>query len=393
MKAAHLYCTFFILLILSGCASYKLQYKDNDKEQKWKAIELPQDQKPYYTFFLIGDAGYAPSGKSTPLFDHLKGVLSRAESQSTAIWLGDNIYPVGLAPESHEDHALGYHRITAQLKTVLEFPGKVHFIPGNHDWYEWGQEGIVRQEKLVESFLQENKKIQPQEKDSYFIPSNGCGGPVAVEVNKDLVYIAIDSHWYLKSRYNRSTSKEHCEVKTHMDYYNTLKDLFKAHKEKTILLTSHHPPFTYGKHGGFYQTKYYFFPLTQVSNSLIVPLPFSGTIANLARPYISEQDTKHPRYIRYRDEIMSWATAHGRTIVASGHEHNLQYITRSGVPFIVSGSGSKTAEVTLGEGSEFGIGNYGYATLQLYSDGQSIIRYYTMIDDEVQEVFRAIPWK
>ena len=34
------------------------------------------------------------------------------------------------------------------------------FIPGNHDWYEYGQKGLSRQEVLVESYLSKHKTNQ-----------------------------------------------------------------------------------------------------------------------------------------------------------------------------------------------------------------------------------------
>ena len=155
------------------------------------------------------------------------------------------------------------------------------------------------------------------------------------------------------------------------------------------MLASHHPPHTYGKHGGYYKSKYYFFPLTQISNSLIIPLPFSGLIANLGRPFISEQDTKHSLYNRYRSEIITLAKKHGNTAIASGHEHNLQFIEKDDIPIIISGSGSKKTEVALGDGSHFGIGNYGYSRIDIYNDGQKIVRFFSLKEDKIQEVYRV----
>ena len=376
----------FIISIWS-CADYGLKYSEG--VENWETLEPPSNHEIVYSVFLIGDAGFAPENSSTPLFAHLKDRFDKASEQSSAVWLGDNLYPVGLAPEGHKDHPLGKHRITAQLKTLVNYPGKVFFIPGNHDWYEYGQEGLSRQEILIESFLTKKKIKQVQPASEYFIPDDGCGDVVAKKLSDGVVLIVIDSHWYLKSRYKSNTLKQHCQVVTHLDYLKALDSTFTQHKDDIIILASHHPLYTYGKHGGYYQAKYYFFPLTQVSNSLIIPMPFSGIIANLVRPYISEQDTKQALYGRYKTELLSRAKDHGKTIVVSGHEHNLQYIEKDGIPMIISGSGSKKTAVALGNGSKFAIGSYGYTRLDFYSDGQIFVHYISSEEDSHKEVFRT----
>ena len=110
-----------LFIIFNGCADYKLKYEENSKN--WKTNVPDPDVQIAYSIYLIGDAGNAPMGESTPLFDHLKDIFTSEKTPSSTIWLGDNLYPVGLAPEGHPDHALGVHRITAQLKTLKEYGG------------------------------------------------------------------------------------------------------------------------------------------------------------------------------------------------------------------------------------------------------------------------------
>ena len=59
--------------------------------------------------------------------------------------------------------------------------------------------------------------------------------------------------------------------------------------------------------------------------------------------------------------------SHTRTpIVASGHEHNLQYIKQDNIRYIVSGAGSKKSAVGMGEGSIFAAAKKGYVKLEYH---------------------------
>ena len=88
------------------------------------------------------------------------------------MWLGDNIYPVGLAPNNSLYHKDGRQKLEAQLNKMTGFKGKTYFIPGNHDWYAFGRIGLRRQEMLVDSFLQTTPNYSDQ--DNFFLPDKGC---------------------------------------------------------------------------------------------------------------------------------------------------------------------------------------------------------------------------
>ena len=104
------------ILFLTSCVSHKASYRGD-----WE--RLPAVEDPYFTLYLIGDAGNAPLGESTTAFDHLKKKLDQESESSAIIWLGDNIYPVGLAPANSVYHAEGKHRLLAQLRTMSDYKG------------------------------------------------------------------------------------------------------------------------------------------------------------------------------------------------------------------------------------------------------------------------------
>src|SRR5438067_4942525 len=84
--------------------------------------------------FFIGDAGELALNGTHPVIDWLKKNVDWNDTRNTAIFLGDNIYPLGL-PMAHEP---GYEEAKKVIDYLLSpFIGKkarVFFIPGNHDW-------------------------------------------------------------------------------------------------------------------------------------------------------------------------------------------------------------------------------------------------------------------
>ena len=85
--------------------------------------------------YLIGDAGYHDGENRSIALDLLEQKLTNAGTESAVIFLGDNIYPKGLAGKSHvEARAAAEKSINGQLETLRNFDGRPLFIPGNHDW-------------------------------------------------------------------------------------------------------------------------------------------------------------------------------------------------------------------------------------------------------------------
>ncbi|MBT8183858.1 MAG: metallophosphoesterase, partial [Eudoraea sp.] len=172
------------IVLLNGCATYKAKYADMDQ-----AKDVNSDKEVVQTFYLIGDAGLSPLGGMNPALQIFKNKLDKADKNSMAIFLGDNIYPAGLPDK--KDSTIAYNtaksHLEAQLKTLDNFKGKPLFIPGNHDWYTEGLVGLKRQERYVEERL--------KNKDA-FEPDNGC--PLEdIEISDNVTLIVIDTEWYL----------------------------------------------------------------------------------------------------------------------------------------------------------------------------------------------------
>lgn len=365
------YCAWILLLLfLAGCASYKTKYAD---ESDAKDIEIKKEV--IHTFYLIGDAGLSPIGGMNPALKIFKERLDRAEENSTAIFLGDNIYPAGL-PDP-QDSTIAYleakSHLDAQLKTLDNFKGKPLFIPGNHDWYTEGLIGLEREEEYIKDML--------DDKDA-FLPKNGCPIEV-VEISEQVVLIALDTEWYLTNWDKRPDINDKCDIKSRSKFLLELEDVIKDNRQKTTIIAMHHPMFSYGPHGGEYSFKKQFYP-----KKLPFPLPVLGTFINVLRSTsgASVEDLNNKRYRELRNKVTTLAQFSEKVIFTSGHEHTLQYIVEKNTPQIVSGSGAKKGTVSLKNGARFVTGSMGYATLEIYDDGSSRVRFYG-VDEEEKERF------
>src|SRR5690606_38744185 len=140
-------------------------------------------------------------------------------------------------------------RINEQMNVVKNFKGRKIFVPGNHDWNEGRSGGLAainRQEQYIEQYLNSG---------DVFMPSNGCGGPVEVQLNKDLVVIAIDSEWWL-SKHEKSMAPDNgCTVSSRLEIIQQVQDIILRNKGKHIIIAQHHPLFSNGRHGGYYTLK------------------------------------------------------------------------------------------------------------------------------------------
>lgn len=341
-------------LLLTGCATYKTKY-NTDTEVK----EPTTTKEIAHTVYLIGDAGLSPKDDLNDVLKAFKQELNTADENSIAIFLGDNIYPAGLPSEKETiAHNDAINQLDAQLSTLENFKGSPIFIPGNHDWYSKGLNGLKRQEKYIE------KKLNL--KDA-FLPENGC--PLKqVKISEQLAIIVVDTEWYLTNWNKHPTMNANCAIKSRAKFWEELKGMIKKNSNKTTLIAMHHPMFTYGPHGGQFSMKQQLF-----QGQSKFPLPVLGSLVNVLRKTTgaSPADVQNKRYTEFKNRMVTLAQYSKKVIFASGHEHTLQYIKENNTPQIVSGSGAKKGVVRLLNGSKFATGKRGYAALHIFTDGSS----------------------
>lgn len=351
--------TAFVLL-LSACATYKAQFNE-----KTPIIDnTPKEIS--HTFFLIGDAGNADMNKSTKALDALSNQMQEAGKNASLVFLGDNVYPLGIPPKSTKEYELAKYRLEAQTNIAKNFKGNTYFIPGNHDWYH-GLDGLKRQEKLVEKALGKNT----------FLPENGC--PLdRVKVSKDIDMIIIDTHWYVTNWNKHPKINDNCEIKTRAKFFDELEGLIKKARGKTTIIALHHPMFNQGSHAGKYSFK-----------SHMTPLPVLGTLKNVLRKTtgVSNADEQNKKYNELKKRIVTLSQENDKVIFVSGHDHSLQYLVRDNIPQIVSGSGSKTSATKRSADGLFAYGEQGFAKLVVYKDGSSKVQFFTL--DDANPIFES----
>lgn len=364
------YCLVVLCsLLLTNCATQKTKYASDNAKKEISTI------KPIsHTVYLIGDAGLSKDNTPNAALRSFKYRLDKADKNSTAIFLGDNIYPAGMPSKKKEPikYKKAKRYLDAQLSSLENYKGKPLFIPGNHDWYAEGLNGLKRQQEYIQKKL-DSKKV--------FFPKNGC--PVEkIEVNDDVDIIAIDTEWYLTNWDKHPNMNDDCEIKDREKFFEEMEGLIKKGANKTTIIALHHPMTSYGVHGGQFSLKQHLFP---ANNG--IPLPIIGSVINLLRKAsgTSQEDLTSKRYNQLRKRLITLAQYSEKVVFVSGHEHTLQYIVEENTPQIVSGAGAKNGATKLLNGSQFSTGQMGYAKLEIYTDGSSNVQFYGVTNDAKEE--------
>ncbi|WP_119792499.1 metallophosphoesterase [Flavobacterium anhuiense] len=349
------------LFIVYACATRKPQYgknvSANETENATDTIKIA------HTFFLVGDAGNADEEQAQQTLELLHKKLKKASKKSTLLFLGDNIYPKGFPGDKHpEDKALAETKLTNQLKLTEGFKGKTIVIPGNHDWYS-GIKGLERQADFVTKYLNDKKG---------FLPRKSC--PIEnVKIDSTTTLIAVDSEWFLEDWNDHPTINDNCEIKTREAFFEELEGLLNKNQEKTVVLAIHHPLLSNGTHGGQFSLEKQLFPLEQK-----IPLPIIGSFINLLRKTsgVNPQDIQNKQYTIYTKRIKTLLQKQKNVIVVSGHDHNLQYISKENIQQIISGAGSKSEAARAINPYDFSYGGNGYATLTMFKSGDAKVSFY-----------------
>ncbi len=322
-----------------------------------------QDSLPKMRVYLIGDAGEMENGHH-PVVENLKVQLAKNPNIPThLIYLGDNIYPLGMPPKDAENRSEAETILRTQLDLWSVLPGQIWMVPGNHDWVKGKSDGwkaVLR----AEEFVAEN---YPTDK-VHWIPESGCPGPTAVPLDDHTLLITLDSQWWLHANDKPGTDSD-CEYKTEEEIIASISYLLEENQDKLILFAMHHPMRAYGPHNGAYSWKDHLFPLTAAKENLYIPLPVIGSIYPIYRTLFGDiQDIPHPKYQTFIAALEAVFDLHPHVIQVSGHEHGLFYTHEDSKHYIVSGSGAKNTYIKKNNPAEFTYNNQGYAYLDFYQN-------------------------
>ena len=350
------------------------------KHAQWQSGSPPDASQLLSSVYLIGDAGQPEKDRVEPNFTQIlhQARQTKAESdiRQTLIFLGDNIYKVGLPPADVVGRAEAERRINQQLDLIKVFPGQGYMVPGNHDWHRQsakGWEAVKRQQAYVGTYLNDT---------SVFQPGGGCPGPIVIEQSESQVLILLDTEWFLHRHNKPMGLDDGCEVVDDVDFFVQIQDALRRHEGKHILIAMHHPMFSNGAHGGYYTLKEHIFPLTDINEGLFIPLPVIGTLYPLARKYgVSAEDLPHPRYQMLIDGLLGAIGQQDYVVMAAGHEHSLALHPYEQAYHILSGSGSRVTQAKKGKGAEFVYSGKGFSRVNYYQDGEVWVEFWRPIED------------
>lgn len=335
------------------------------------------------------------------------GPLARARMK--LLWLGDNAYPAGLPPypglrsitqggglsEEGEAYVRAATAILLQAEASLRAGASAHMVPGNHDWDQakstQGKQRIRDQAELIEDWVS-HARANGEQAEVRLVPRDGCAGPEVTKVALDperreggafLHLLAFDTESEMK------VSQAGCRGPSLVDAISS------ATSQDVVLLYAHHPPESYGPHGGHVikgelQTIRHTF-LGRTLGFILSRLARVVTLGKVPTLPLDE-DLAHPGYRRMitRLEAALAASKARSNIYAAGHEHSLQ-VFQGRTPkacTIISGSASKKTLLAGGPRLLFSSWRHGYVVLDFLADGQGVIRIVQMEDGAAKTVAR-----
>lgn len=325
--------------------------------------------------FLIGDAGDMNS-TTHPVIDWLKKNVNWNDEKNSVIFLGDNVYPLGLPLEGDPTYPHSKAILDDQISLVKDKKAKAFFIPGNHDWRNGklgGWEQAVNEVDYINS--QQLKNVQAW-------PLNGCPGPIEVELSDKVVVVLIDSQWFLYL-HDKPGPGSNCSSKTLDEFGTELGEIAASHPNQMLIIATHHALYSYGPHGGDYTWREHLFPFTAINPNLYIPLPIIGSVYPLARGVFgSVQDIPHPLYKTMINTIEGVMRKHPYSIAVAGHDHGLQFIMRNSLKdtltYVVSGSGSVLSRIKPGRYSKFSDANIGFSVIEVRKSGKTDVKFYNL---------------
>jgi hypothetical protein len=286
-----------------------------------------------YSVYLIGDCGNDTlPGKALQLLKH--DISPR--TNSTVIFLGDNVYPRGL-----EKNRLSEKKLLSQMSIFKGYFGTVYFIPGNHDWHaqKWKGYRIIRhQEEFVNAYFRDSLASVRNHHTGVFFPKGALPGPQTFLLLNGIRLVMMDTQWFLQHQFFHRVGSEKGKnfKETSETFFYHLDSILKNSREKNekVILAAHHPMYNNGEHSRPRQ------PLRFLVN--YTPFQIFGLLG-LNRWLM--QSMPQPRYKKMREKILSVVEKYPNVIYASGHEHNLQYFKGTPNRHIISGSGSKLSKL------------------------------------------------
>src|SRR5687767_9350110 len=166
---------------------------------------------------LVGDAGMLTNG-THPELNLVKKAFNVDDKKNTVLFLGDNIYPLGLPSIYSSSYEAKRKILDNQVNLVRGTQAQAYFIPGNHDWARGrpgGWQQIINQGNYINSLQLSNVQ---------FLPQDGCPGPEEISISDKVVLVMIDSQWWLQ-QYDKPGVRSGCEATSESELLAAIQDV------------------------------------------------------------------------------------------------------------------------------------------------------------------------
>ncbi|WP_299708488.1 metallophosphoesterase [uncultured Pontibacter sp.] len=381
---------FIVFLLFSYWQERKYRDKPFYKlsDVGWRKFQPSPDAKLVHSIAFLGDVGYVQTDGSDPVLRMLQEWEQNAGAQGSVLFLGDNLYPVGLPAETHRHYAAAKERLDYLLSIVGPFSGRKIFLSGNHDWNKGrkrGLEYVLRQEQHVVETLQDEQS---------YLPRNGCPGPDAIQLADGLLLIIINTQWWVQRGEKPMGRQQGCPYDDIEDFFLRLNKLLRRNRHQRIVIAAHHPLYSNALHGGKFTMKQHIFPLTAAHKRIYIPLPIFGSLYPFYRKLFGAyEDMSHRTYRKMRKRLLRIFHQYSNIVYVAGHDHNLQHFEVRQNHYIVSGSGSKTSFVKKGGKATFSLEHRGFFVLNYYSNGELWVEALTVNEDDTSSILGAVVFR
>jgi len=334
---------------------------------------------------LIGDAG-APNASGEPVLQAVQRSLAGRPDSTVILFLGDNVYPLGIPDSGDRAFPDALRRLQAQVDLSRDAPAV--FVPGNHDWNKSGSGGLVRirrQGALIAALGEGRARL---------VPADGCPGPEVVDVSSGLRLVLLDTEWWLFS-HEKPGPGSACATHTEAEIVAALERILRASAGRQVIVAGHHPILSGGPHGGYFSLSDHVFPFRAINSALYIPLPIIGSLYPTIRAIgISSEDLHSSRYGRLRAALDTAFACRPPALYAAGHEHTLQLLDRGRPPLLaVSGVGiaGHQSHVERIPETRLALSQGGFMRADLLRDGRMRLGVITATEHgEAHEVFAQL---